>query len=305
MALDTAKAVGVLRSLTAKFDLGVTQARPFYPEVCTIIPSTGADEEYGAIGAMPGVREWLGDRIFNELRAAKYTLVNRDWEDSLLIKKNDIADDRLGLYPPLMERLGAEAAYHPDELFFSTLVAGESTACFDGQFFFDTDHVWGDSGTQDNDLAYDAASTSAVTATEFKAAYHAARRAMLKYKNDQGKLLNRPLSGSLRSLMILVPTELEVPAQEAVNSIIISNSTNIVLDSPRIVTSAHLTDATKWYLLNLDGPLKPMVFQAREPITRQTKGLDDIETKDVKFMTEARYNVGYLAWWQAVLTTFT
>jgi hypothetical protein len=33
--------------------------------------------------------------------------------------------------------------------------------------------------------------------------------------------------------------------------------------------------------------------------------LNDIETKDVKFMTEARYNVGYLAWWTAVLTTFT
>ena len=71
------------------------------------------------------------------------------------------------------------------------------------------------------------------------------------------------------------------------------------------MSSAYLTDSSKMYLFNLDGALKPFVFQAREPISRQMKGLDDIETKDVKFMTESRYNVGYLAWWKAVLTTFT
>jgi hypothetical protein len=47
------------------------------------------------------------------------------------------------------------------------------------------------------------------------------------------------------------------------------------------------------------------VFQKREPISRQPKGADDIEKKDIKFMTQARYNVGYLAWWNAVLYTFT
>ena len=39
---------------------------------------------------------------------------------------------------------------------------------------------------------------------------------------------------------------------------------------------AHLTDTSKMYLFNLEGALKPFVFQAREPLTRGMKGLEDL-----------------------------
>lgn len=306
MPLDTAKATVTLRSLTKKFDNKIRAATPFYPTVCTVVPSDGADEQYGMLGNMPGIREWLGDRKFKELRAANFSIANKHWESSLRIKKTDIADDRMGLYGPLMEQLAVEAAYHPDELVFENLLPnGETEACFDGQFFFDTDHAWGDSGSQSNDLTYDATSHTAVTATEFKNAFHQARAAMLGFKNDQGKLLNRPVVTGLSNLLCVVPQELELVAYQGLTAALSGGGdTNIVIDRPRIVVSPHLTDATKFYLFNLGGVLKPFVFQAREPLTRQMKGMDDMETKDVKFMTEARYNVGYLAWWTAVLTTF-
>lgn len=305
MALDTAKATVTLRTLTKKFDEAARAATPFYPTVSTIVPSDGYDEQYGMLGNMPGVREWLGDRQFKELRAANFTIANKHWESSLLIKKTDIADDRMAMYGPLAQDLATEATYHPDELLFTTLTSGESTACFDGQYFFDTDHAWGDSGTQSNDLTYAAATGTTPTSAEFKAAFHQARTTMMKYTNDQGKLLNRPVSMGMSNLLCLVPPDLELQAYEGLTAAIISNNTNVVIDTPRIVVSPHLTDATKFYLFNLEGSLKPFVFQAREPLSRQMKGMDDIETKDVKFMTEARYNVGYLAWWKAVLTTFT
>jgi phage major head subunit gpT-like protein len=305
MALDTAKATVTLRTLTQRFDNRLKSATPFYPQISTIIQSDGFDESYGMLGSMPGIREWLGDRQFKELRAGTFTITNKHWENSLLIKKTDLADDRMGLYGPLMEDLAIEAAYHPDELFFTALVNGETTACFDSQYFFDTDHSWGDSGTQDNDLTYAAATSTVPTAAEFRGAFHAARAAMLKFKNDQGKLLNRPVSTGLTNLLCVVNPDFEVIAKEALTAQILSNNSNVVVDAPRIVSSAYLTDSSKMYLFNLDGALKPFVFQAREPISRQMKGLDDIETKDVKFMTESRYNVGYLAWWKAVLTTFT
>jgi phage major head subunit gpT-like protein len=305
MALDTAKATVTLRTLTQRFDNRLKSATPFYPQISTIIQSDGYDESYGMLGSMPGIREWLGDRQFKELRAGTFTITNKHWENSLLIKKTDLADDRMGLYGPLMEDLAIEAAYHPDELFFTALVNGETAACFDGQFFFDTDHSWGDSGTQDNDLTYAAATSTVPTAAEFRLAFHAARAAMLKFKTDTGKLLNRPVSTGLTNLLCVVNPDFEVIAKEALTAQILSNNSNVVVDAPRIVSSAYLTDTSKMYLFNLDGALKPFVFQAREPISRQMKGLDDIETKDVKFMTESRYNVGYLAWWKAVLTTFT
>ena len=305
MSLDTAAAVATLRGLTAKFDQGVQTATPFYPELATIVPSRGRDEQYGILGSMPAVREWLGPRQFNTLRAGKFTIENKEWENSLEIEKNDIDDDRLGMYGPVLADMGAEASHHPDELLFSLIEAGESTASFDGQFFYDTDHSWGDSGTQSNDLTYNAVDPNAVTEAEFRAAYHAARKAMLEFKRDNGKSYIRPTIRPLPNLILLVPTALEEVANLAINKTLVSSGeTNIVLDKPTIVTSGSLTSAVKFHLFNVGGRLKPFVFQARRPLSRQMKGLDDHEFKDVKFMTDARYNMGYLAWWSSVLTTF-
>lgn len=306
MALDTARAVATLRGLTAKFDIGMEAAQPFYPDVCTVVNSTGADEKYGIIGSVPGMKEWVGDRTFETLRAGDYTLANKEYESSVRIDKNDIEDDRLGMYGPVLENLGIEAAHHPDELLLTLITTGKSTACFDGQYFFDTDHSWGESGTQSNDLTYAAASGTTPTEAEFRAAYHAARKAMLQFKNDKGKLFIRPTVRPLPNLLLIVPPDLEQVANEAINKQLVSSGeTNIVLDKPRIVTLGGLTDATEFYLLNLGQSLKPFVFQARRPLARQMKGLDDREFKDVKFMADARYAMGYLAWWNAVLTTFT
>jgi len=305
MAIDIASAQVKLRDLTAKFDNRVAAATPFYPSVCYDASSVRTSEKYGWIGAMPGMREWLGERQFSELRAANFVLENKHWENSLLIKKTDLADDNLGQYGPVLEQLGIEAAHHPDELWFSVLEQGESTACFDGQFFFDTDHVWGNSGTQSNDITSTVVSTSAPTVAEIKTAIRKMIRTMLAFKNDQGKLYNRPTVGRLNDLTLLVPLALRDLVYDALESELISNSSNVVVDRPNIVSSPYLTSDVKLYLFKTGEAVKPFVFQRREPLTRMMKGIDDLETKDVKFMTEARYNVGYFAWWTSILCTLT
>jgi len=305
MAIDIASAQVKLRDLTAKFDNRVAAATPFYPSVCYDASSVRTSEKYGWIGAMPGMREWLGERQFSELRAANFVLENKHWENSLLIKKTDLADDNLGQYGPVLEQLGIEAAHHPDELWFSVLEQGESTACFDGQFFFDTDHVWGNSGTQSNDITSTVVSTSAPTVAEIKTAIRKMIRTMLAFKNDQGKLYNRPTVGRLNDLTLLVPLALRDLVYDALESELISNSSNVVVDRPNIVSSPYLTSDVKLYLFKTGEAVKPFVFQRREALTRMMKGIDDLETKDVKFMTEARYNVGYFAWWTSILCTLT
>lgn len=305
MAIDIASAQVKLRDLTAKFDNRVAAATPFYPTVCYDASSVRTSEKYGWIGAMPGMREWLGERQFSELRAANFVLENKHWESSLLIKKTDLADDNLGQYGPVLEQLGIEAAHHPDELWFSVLEQGESTACFDGQFFFDTDHVWGNSGTQSNDITSTVVSTSAPTVAEIKTAIRKMIRTMLAFKNDQGKLYNRPTVGRLNDLTLLVPLALRDLVYDALESELISNSSNVVVDRPNIVSSPYLTSDVKLYLFKTGEAVKPFVFQRREPLTRMMKGIDDLEIKDVKFMTEARYNVGYFAWWTSILCTLT
>jgi phage major head subunit gpT-like protein len=305
MALDTAKAVAVLRDLTRTFDKSVKETVTFYPTICTIVPSSGEDEKYGWLGDIPSVREWLGERVFKELRAANYIVANKLWEDSLLVPKTKLADDRAGIYAPMYAMLGQRAASHPDKLVMTAVVNGATTTCFDSQYFFDTDHSWGDSGTQSNSLTYAAATGTTPTTDEFKLAFEQAVAAMLGFLDDQGEPMTQPLVGRLDNLVVLVPTALYATAVKATQALVVSNTTNVQVWNPTIVASPFLTDATKFYTFYVGGPLKPFVFQAREPLSRQTKGLEDIETKDAKFMTQARYNVGYLAWWNGVLTTFT
>lgn len=307
MSLNTAKYISTQRDLTQKFREGAMGATPFYPTLCTEIQSGGADEKYGLLGAMPGVREWLGDRQFKKLRAGDFTIVNREWEDSVEFEKNDIDDDRIGMMQELAGDFGAEAMLHPDELLLEALVAGETTACFDGQYFFDTDHAWGDSGSQDNDLSATAASGTAPTAAEFKTAFNAARVKILGYVNDQGKKLNRPILRGANKFLCLVPLEMQEAAEEGTAAALTTNGgTNVVIDKPEIVPCPSLTDSTKFYTFLMEGKLKPFVFQKRRPIRTPTwKGADDPEYKTLKMMTDARYNLGYLAWWKAVLTTWT
>jgi phage major head subunit gpT-like protein len=68
---------------------------------------------------LPGVREWIGDRQFKQLRAANYTLANKKWESSLEFEKDDVDDDRTGSFLPQIKQLADEATYHPDELLFT------------------------------------------------------------------------------------------------------------------------------------------------------------------------------------------
>lgn len=307
MALDTAAANVILRTLTKTFDTSIRTASPFYPRIANVIPSDGSDEAYGMLGGMPGMREWLGDRQFKQLRSGTFTIANKLFESSLLIEKTNLADDRKNLYNMPMEQLGAEAAYHPDELLFEAFVLGETVPCFDGQYFFDTDHSWGDSGTQSNDLTYAAATGTVPTAAEFRAAYNAAYAAMLAFKGDNGKSFFRPTQAQqvIRPLVLVPPALLPIATDGLTARNDANNNPVTVLGNPELVPITYLTDATKFYVLNVAATIKPMIFQAREPLSRQMKGLDDIETKDVKFMTQARYNVGTNAWWNAVLTTFT
>jgi len=54
--------------------------------------------------------------------------------------RSNIEDDQYGVDAPTFETLGQNASEHPDPLIFALLAAGFATACYDGQYYFDTDH---------------------------------------------------------------------------------------------------------------------------------------------------------------------
>lgn len=113
----------------------------FYDKVAMTVPSSARNEAYGWLGQFPQLREWLdGEREVKDLTAHGFTIENRKFESTIGIKREDFADDRLGIFKPMVSEMGHRARQHPDELIFAMLADGFTTECYDGQYFFDTDH---------------------------------------------------------------------------------------------------------------------------------------------------------------------
>lgn len=130
----------------ANFQRGLDQADPQYKRVCTVVPSTTSEEKYGWLGKLPSVREWIGDRVVQNLLAHDYSIKNKDFELTVGVDRNSIKDDQYGVYAPFVVAMGESMEAHPDELVWPLLKAGFTTNCYDGQYYFDTDHPVLDAG---------------------------------------------------------------------------------------------------------------------------------------------------------------
>lgn len=124
----------------AAFQAGLGQAESQYARIATTVPSTTGANEYGWLGQLPSMRKWLGDRVINGIAGHGYTITNESFEQTIGVPRPALEDDQYGVYTPLVTEMGRATAAHPDELVFGLLAKGASTECYDGQYFFDTDH---------------------------------------------------------------------------------------------------------------------------------------------------------------------
>ena len=129
------------QGFNAAFLQGLGSVKPTLDLVAMRVPSTADTENYGWMKELPGMREWVGQRQINNLEASAAQLKNKTYEHTIGVKRENIEDDKLGIYTPMLSMQGEVVARHPDELVWGLLPVGFSTTGFDGQYFFDTDHV--------------------------------------------------------------------------------------------------------------------------------------------------------------------
>lgn len=141
MKITTAKLNDLRVGFKTSFQGGLTQAPSQYKQLTTIVPSSTREERYGWLNKMPNIRKWIGDRIVQNVSESDYSIKNEPFEMTIGVDRDDIDDDTLGTYKPLFEEMGFSVAAFPDQLVFPLLKAGNTTRCYDGQYFFDTDHV--------------------------------------------------------------------------------------------------------------------------------------------------------------------
>jgi len=141
MLITSASLAALQQGFNAAFLSGLGSVTPSWGLVAMHVPSSTKTENYGWMKDLPGMREWVGQRVIHNLEATGAQLTNKNYEHTIGVDRNDIDDDSLGIYRPMFSMQGEVVARHPDQLVWSLLPAGFATKGFDGQYFFDTDHV--------------------------------------------------------------------------------------------------------------------------------------------------------------------
>ena len=137
-------------AFNAAFREGFGQAPADHQRFTMPVTSMTSTEEYAWLGQWPGLKEWVGERVLRGIADHEYSIKNRKFESSIEVDRDKIEDDQYGVYSPMFRESGYAAGAHPCELVYQALKDGFDTNCFDGQFFFDTDHPVG-GGQQSND----------------------------------------------------------------------------------------------------------------------------------------------------------
>ena len=130
----------VFRGFRAIYSDAFIQANGYGDKIAMTVPSGSRDETYGWLGQFPNMREWIGPRHVKSLEAHGFTINNRKFESTVEVNRDDLADDKLGVYKPAFSEMGFAAKRHPEELIFGLLKSGFATLGYDKKPFFADDH---------------------------------------------------------------------------------------------------------------------------------------------------------------------
>jgi phage major head subunit gpT-like protein len=143
MAIITAAVLSALRTEVRRQFADAyagMNAATMWNTVAMLVPSSTASNTYDWLGDFPDLREWIGDRVIKDMKENAYQISNRLFEGTVGIPRVAIEDDNIGTLSTRIRAMGESAARHPDKMIADLIKAGHTSVCYDGQFFFDTDH---------------------------------------------------------------------------------------------------------------------------------------------------------------------
>ena len=216
----------------------------------------------------------------------------KEWITKVWISDNAVKDDQTGSLERKVRSAGDRFQQHINNRVFTVLNAGDSQtygACYDGQDFFDSDHV--DAGAsyttnQDNEGA------AVLSLDNFNIMWVAAQ----KFRDDQGEF-----TGYNYDLLVCAP-DLFVTAHNITANMQAYDTANRE-DNPfsglmkPVLTSPQL-DTTAWYLAASGEQHKPLIVAMREQPYLQNTWFDPDQPDGGRhyFKFYARYEVFYGDW---------
>lgn len=281
---------------------------PWYQQLCTSVPSSAKQNDYGWMAKSFKMREWVGERQSQNLFSHHYAITNKLWELTVDVDRSDIDDDNLGIYNPRFELMGEEVRKQPDDVLTGLLQNGHNELCFDQQAFFDTDHPVNikkaSMGVQSNYSA----NGMALNQPNFETV----RMRMMGYKGEDG----RPLR--VNPTHIIVPPALGPDARKVLQADLVLNTavntggsglvaagvSNTTKGMAGIIELPELAGQdTTWYMADLSKVVKPFVYQNRRAPTFVSHVNPSDESvfrrNSFEYGVDKRDNAGYALWFLA------
>jgi len=113
MIINQANLGVVFTGFNALFNKGMETAPSAYKQIAMTVPSTTREEIYAWLGQVPGMREWIGARVVRNLATHGFKIANKDFESTVGVPRNDIEDDRFGVFGPCCRSLAVRPASIP------------------------------------------------------------------------------------------------------------------------------------------------------------------------------------------------
>ena len=270
-------------------------------------------ETYKWLGQVPVMREWIGGRQAKGFRENGITIENKHFEATLELLVRELRRDKTGQVMVRVDELADRTNAHWAKLLSELIINAESTVCYDGQYFFDTDHSEGDSGAQSNKLQIDIStlptevhgSIAVPSVEELQLSILQVIQQLYSLKDDQGE----PMNENARSFMVMVPTTMWHVAKAATAAPVITHGqTNIVQVMDEITLSVAQNPRLPWTdklaIFRTDGSVKPLIRQEEESVVLKAvaEGSElEFEEDKHRYGVDTWRNVGYGFWQQACM----
>lgn len=228
---------------------------------CAVTDSAGASNIWGMMfdSAMP--REFVDERVLNEIDVDGTEFKNKTFELTYALKRDAFEDDLTKAISAVMSRIMASGGKYPlhyDSLAAKVLRTNAKCVAEKGtKDLFATDHKANLDGsiTFSNTDTGSALSASTLAATQAK---------MLEVKGADGEPINN------MPTTLIVPPALKYTAEQLAKAAMISNTSNIfagtleVICVPQLGASYSSGSDTTWYLADTKDPmLRGVVIQER------------------------------------------
>lgn len=284
--------------------------------VSNYFTSDQASEKYPWLGMVPSLREWVGGRNVQALSTNEVEIINKEYEATIQILLKDLRRDKTPQLRVRMGELVTRGQAHFAALLSTAIINAPSTVCYDGQFYYDTDHDEGDSGAQSNKITTTIANVpaqvhGAVTAPspeEMQQAIQASITQLHGLVDDKAE----PMNETANAFHVMVPNGLSTATRSALSMLRAVGPATVDMDgqvltmsvNPRLTTAGSWTD--KFVIFRTDGDVKSFIRQEEYGPRLAMKDENSefaFDNKAIQVGVDTSRNVGQGRWQGSVLNT--